>query len=214
MNRIRQEILAGKIEPSSYDCEPPDNVLEELGKPKRPRILGPPLPVKTPHPRWPFYVVVAISLLTLAVAICTSWRQQERERASTGAISKPLTPQSASPPVTLSPEHANRWRANLANNSSAPRAVLVHSVPRATLVKLPPPMALPASDLAPLVVGRQYLGTMPYGLEVLTMFRGALRSQDDLPTHFNHIGDMYIVGNVPFVWLFAPGATHADWIDP
>jgi hypothetical protein len=75
-------------------------------------------------------------------------------------------------------------------------------------------MALPASDLAPLVVGRQYLGTMPYGLEVLTMFRGALRSQDDLPTHFNHIGDMYIVGNVPFVWLFAPGATHADWIDP
>jgi hypothetical protein len=88
MNRIRQEILAGTIQPSSYDCEPPDNVLEELSKPKRPRILEQPLPVKTPHPRWPFYIVLAISLLTLAVAIYTSWRQEQTaERARPKAIS-------------------------------------------------------------------------------------------------------------------------------
>ena len=55
---------------------------------------------------------------------------------------------------------------------------------------------------------------MPYDLEVLATFRGWLPSQDDLPSHRNAIGDMYLVGNVPFVWLFAPGTTHANWIDP
>jgi hypothetical protein len=41
-----------------------------------------------------------------------------------------------------------------------------------------------------------------------------LPSQDDLPFHRNTIGDMYLVCNVPFVWLFAPGASRAGWIDP
>jgi hypothetical protein len=56
---------------------------------------------------------------------------------------------------------------------------------------------------------------MPYdNLEVLATFRGWLPSQDDLPSHPNQIGDMFVINGVPFVWLFAPGATHADWIDP
>jgi hypothetical protein len=56
---------------------------------------------------------------------------------------------------------------------------------------------------------------MPYdNLEVLATFRGWLASQDDLPSHPKAIGDMYLVKGVPFVWLFAPGASRADWIDP
>jgi hypothetical protein len=92
---------------------------------------------------------------------------------------------------------------------AAPRAQLVsHSVPRAQLVALPP--AWP-----PLFVGGRYLATMPYdNLEVLATLRGGLPSQDDLPSHRNAIGDMYLVGNVPFVWLFPPGASRADWIEP
>jgi hypothetical protein len=65
-----------------------------------------------------------------------------------------------------------------------------------------------------MIPGRQYLGTMPYGLEVLTTFRGWRPSQDDLPSHRNAIGDMYMIGTTPWVWIWAPGAAHADWIDP
>jgi hypothetical protein len=102
-----------------------------------------------------------------------------------------------------------------ANNPPAPRATLVQRVPHATLVKLPPPRAQLVSDLPPPVQGQQYLATMPYdNLEVLATFRGWLKSQDDLPSHPNQIGDMYVINGVSFVWLFAPGASRAGWIDP
>jgi hypothetical protein len=173
MSKASQEFRAGRIHPAQFDCEPPDNVLEELSKPKRPRILTPPLPVKAPpQPRWPFYCVLAISLLTLAVAIYTSWRQgQTAERAkTTGAISLPTpTPQ---PTVVPSPTPGPAPRAQVVQRR-VPRATLVqHSVPRAQLVALPP--AWP-----PLFVGGRYLATMPYdNLEVLATFRGWLPSQD------------------------------------
>jgi hypothetical protein len=56
--------------------------------------------------------------------------------------------------------------------------------------------------------------TVPYNLEVLATFRAWRPLHGDLPSHPNQIGDMYLVGNVPFVWLFAPGASRAGWIDP
>ena len=66
-----------------------------------------------------------------------------------------------------------------------------------------------------MIPGKQYTATMPYNnLEVLATFRGWLPSQDNLPSHRNQIGDMYFVGNVPFVWLFSPGTSRAGWIDP
>ena len=103
----------------------------------------------------------------------------------------------------------------MTNNPPAPRARPVHPAPRSQLVRLPAPRAQLVRELPPLIPGRRYLATMPDdNLEVLATFRGWLPSQDDLPSHRNQIGDMYLVGNVPFVWLFAPGATHADWIDP
>ena len=55
---------------------------------------------------------------------------------------------------------------------------------------------------------------MPYNLEVLTTYRGELPSLDALPSHRNAIGDMWLVNGTPWVWIWAPGATHADWIDP
>src|SRR5262245_2687901 len=93
--------------------------------------------------------------------------------------------------------------AMLAKDRRVPRAQLVmHSVRGAQLAALP-------KTWPPLFVGGRYLATMPYdNLEVLATFRGWLPSQDDLPSHRNAIGDMYLVGNVSFVWLFAPGATQ------
>jgi hypothetical protein len=35
---------------------------------------------------------------------------------------------------------------------------------------------------------------MPYGIEVLATFRGWLPSQDDLPSHRNAIGNLYMFG--------------------
>jgi hypothetical protein len=55
---------------------------------------------------------------------------------------------------------------------------------------------------------------MPYGIEVLTTYRGELPTIDDLPSHPNRIGDMLVINGVPWVWIFAPGAARADWIDP
>jgi hypothetical protein len=66
----------------------------------------------------------------------------------------------------------------------------------------------------PRFVGGRYLATMPYGLEVLATYRGELDSLDVLPSHGNRIGDMRIVKGTPWVWIWTPGATHADWIDP
>jgi hypothetical protein len=52
---------------------------------------------------------------------------------------------------------------------------------------------------------------MPYdNLEVLATYKGRLASQDDLPSQ----RDMFVINGVPFVWLFAPGASRAGWIDP
>jgi hypothetical protein len=68
--------------------------------------------------------------------------------------------------------------------------------------------------LKPLEIGHHYLATLPYGIEVRMKYKGTLASVDDLPSHPNQIGDMYLVGNVPWVWIFAPGASRADWIDP
>jgi hypothetical protein len=55
---------------------------------------------------------------------------------------------------------------------------------------------------------------MPYGIEVLATYRGRQPSEYLLPSSGNHIGDMYMVGTTPWVWIWIPGAAHADWIDP
>jgi len=86
-------------------------------------------------------------------------------------------------------------------------------VPRATLIKLPPPRAQLVR--IPLRIGAQYTVHMPYqNLEVLATYKGTLPSENFLPTTNNEIGDMYLVGQTPWIFLQAPGAPKADWIDP
>jgi len=34
-----------------------------------------------------------------------------------------------------------------------------------------------------------------------------------LPSSSNVVGDTWIVGDTPWVWITAPGAARADWID-
>ena len=214
MNKSSQGQAARRFQASSFECELPLGACTELTQPRRPRIPGPPLPVKRMHPRWPFYVILTLGLVALGGAVTTLWRQQERERASsTKAISQPLAPQPIAPSAPPASGPARSWPEYVAQH---PNQFPYRAAPRATLVKLPPPRAPLAGDLPPLVVGQHYLATMPYdnNLEVLMTFKGWLPSQDDLPSHRNAIGDMWLVGSTPWVWIWAPGATHADWIDP
>jgi hypothetical protein len=205
MNRNNQESLAGRFQ--SFDTELPKQVRAEFFAPRRPRILGHAEPATLKQsPKWPLYLAAFVAVLIFGAAV---WRQQNgAERAKISqAISLPTaTPQ---PTIVPSPTPGPAPRAMLAKGRVVPRAQLVtHTVPRAKLVSLP-------SDWPPLFVGGRYLATMPYdNLEVLATYKGWLASQDDLPSHPNQIGDMYLVNGVPFVWLFAPGASRAGWIDP
>jgi hypothetical protein len=236
MSQSNQEKVARRFQAidtePSYECELPDDVRAEFARPKRPRILE--RPVQAPPDRrgllkW----LAAFGLPALILACVISSWQRERasapERAKTNpAISVPTplpTPQPITPSAQPTPGQARSWAEYIAQHpdqfpyrpAPALRATLVQSrAPRAILVKLPTPGTESAGDVSPLVVGQHYLATMPYdnGLQVLTTFKGWLPSQDDLPSHPNAIGDMYLVKNVPFVWVFAPNATHADWIDP
>jgi hypothetical protein len=63
-------------------------------------------------------------------------------------------------------------------------------------------------------IGKPWLVLMPYGLDVLATYKGRLASEEMLPSSGNQIGDLWVIGETPWVWLIAPGATHADWLDP
>jgi hypothetical protein len=186
-----------------YDCELPPEVRTELNRPKRPRILGRPKPATlNPGAKWPLYLVLLFCALVLGGALYSSWRQWDTaERARDKAISQPLAPQ-PTPAPTLGP--ARSWREYLANNPSAPRAVLV---------KLPPPRAM-LVRLPEWKIGEQRPVMMPYNLEVLAAYKGQLQSLDMLPSSGNALGETWVVGETPWIWIWAPGATRADWIDP
>jgi len=198
---------------ADYECELPPEVRTELNRPKRPRILGrSKAATLKAGVKWPLYLAAVIAVLIIGTTV---WRQRDTaERAKTNkAISQPLAPQPASVPASTSGPTVS-GREYLANNPPVPRAVLVKSAPRAQLVKLPPSRTREVGESPPLVIGQHYLATMPYNVEVLATYRGQMDSVDLLPSHGNQIGDMRRVGNVPWVWVFAPGAAHADWIDP
>ena len=54
----------------------------------------------------------------------------------------------------------------------------------------------------------------PYNLEVLATYEGRLESESMLPSSGNALGGMWVVGDNAWLWVAAPGAAQADWIDP
>jgi hypothetical protein len=55
---------------------------------------------------------------------------------------------------------------------------------------------------------------MPNGLKVLGRFKGRLDAEWILPASGNSIGDTWAIGDNLLVWIAAPGAGYATWIDP
>ena len=55
---------------------------------------------------------------------------------------------------------------------------------------------------------------MPYNFEVLATYKGRLAAEWMLPQEGNAIGDTWIVGDTPWVWVCPVGGSAATWIDP
>ena len=193
---------------AGYECELPPGVRSELVAPRRPRILGDSKRATLDGPAVKGRLYLLLLALMIGAAAATSWYQWNAERArSRQAISQSLAPQPAPTPDPA----VNTWRAQLAGHPE--QFPYANAAPRTAPVKLPPPKAQ-LVRLPEWRVGETRPVTMPYNLEVLATLKGRLDAEWMLPTSGNHIGDTWIVGNTPWLWLVAPGATHADWLDP
>jgi hypothetical protein len=67
--------------------------------------------------------------------------------------------------------------------------------------------------IAPEHIDETHRITMPYGMEVSATLRGFLENENQLP-QVGHIGDMYVVGHMPWIWVTVPGTTAPTWVDP
>jgi hypothetical protein len=68
-------------------------------------------------------------------------------------------------------------------------------------------------ELAPSHIDQTHVITMPYGMVVRATLRGFLENENQLP-RAGHIGDMYVVGDVPWIWIQVPGTSAPTWVDP
>ena len=196
---------------AGYDCELPPDVRDELVTPRRPPIppiedRPRPVSILKPKSKAPLYFVLAICALALAGTVTTLLRQWAAERAISQPVPAPHpTPAPTATPAPLPSGSADRWKEYLAAQQTR--------ASRAELIKLPPPRAQ-LVRLPEWRIGEQRPVMMPYNLEVLATYRGRLGSEELLPSSGNLLGDMWVVGDTPWVWIWAPSAARADWIDP
>ena len=206
MNRINQESVAWRNQ--SFDTELPGEARAELIRPRRSRILGDPkrAALEGPAVKSRLYLVTIVTALLIGAAATTLWHQWNTERAkSTGTTSQPVASQPA-PGPTVSP-----WREYIAQHPE--QFPYANGAPRATLVKLPPPRAQ-LIRLPEWRVGEERQLLMPYGLKVLGRLKGCLAAEWMLPQEGNVIGETWIVGETPWVWVCPVGGSVPTWIDP
>jgi len=185
MNRIAEENPARRIQ--SFDTVLPDEVRVQFREPKRP-------PISRPEPRdestlW-LGCAIVLAAIILAVAIGSARRQEEQHAVF------------QAPTVSGVP---------LERPAAAPPQISV--APRAELLRLPPPRAQ-LIRLPEWRIGEERPVTMPYGVEVAARLKGKLPSTGMLPMFGNAIGDTWVIGDSAWVWVAAPGAGTANWIDP
>ncbi len=198
-----------------FDCQLPDDAREELLAPRRARMLGrPDRPVqRSPaRPPWREYLwaIVLLAALVVFISLCSTGTYQTSTPKATPAATSaaPVLPTPAATAATpAAPSAPARPTTPVVSRAELVR--LPSPPPRARLVRLP----APRMELSPEHLDESHRITMPYGTEVLATLRGFLGTEDQLP-RVGHIGDMYVVGTTPWIWLVAPGAARAAWIDP
>ena len=188
-----------------FDCELPDDVLDELLAPKRPRILG--RPSNASDRRRGLVLAVLALVLVAAGVVVVFWSWQ---RPTVVPVVQSTTPAVAQPTPAASAALSPGWNTD---GTASGRAGVIPEVRRAELVKLPTPRATLVA-LPEWRVGETRRLMMPYGLEVVGRLRGHSDDELNLPTTGNTIGDTWLVEGVPWIWICAPGASTAAWIDP
>jgi hypothetical protein len=213
--------LTARRSNDDFDCELPDDALDELLVPRRPRILG--RPSKAPDRRRALVLAVLVLLLVAVgvVVVLVSW-----QRPAYPALPAGLSTPAPTVPPTVQP--AASPRPTPSTEPIQPPSAVEHVIeqpilpPRAQLLKLPTPRAavvrLPAPHtdifaITPAHIDEAHDITMPYGTVVRATLRGFLRNESQLP-RAGHIGDMYVVGSVPWIWIQVPGTTAPTWVDP
>jgi hypothetical protein len=133
------------------------------------------------------------------------------ERTTQSPQPTPFSPPASASPVSVrraepvAPAPPGVWL----TGSAEPVPVTVR---RAQLVRLPESQD-GFTDRSPAHIDETHTIQMPYGEIVNATLRGFLEQENQLP-RVGRVGDMYIVGETPWIWLVAPGAAAATWVDP
>ena len=216
MNRIVEENSARRIQ--SFDTLLPDEVRVEFTRPKRTRIVGR-LEPPDGNTLWLAGAFV-FGAIILAVAIGLAGRHEAQQLVSdVSAVPGIPVKQAAATPEPVSAATPTQTAVTTLTPTlgpmRGPRSELAVApyVPRAELVRLPPPRAQPIR-LPEWRVGEERPVIMPYGLEVAARLKGKLLSTDMLPMSGNAIGDTWVIGDSAWEWVAMPGAGSANWVDP
>jgi hypothetical protein len=201
MNRINKESVARRFQ--SFDTELPDEVRVEFARSKRSRVVDRSQPIDR-NTLWLAGAILSGAII-LALGMGAGGRRETQQPAPT------LEPNSAAKPrqigvPTLAPTIDRK-------PASGSEVVATPYAPRATLVKWAPPRAI-LVRLPQWRIGEERPVMMPYGLQVAALLKGRLPSTEMLPTSGNALGDTWVIGDSAWVWIVAPGAGTANWIDP
>jgi hypothetical protein len=203
--RMARTTRAGGVYRPGYESILPREARDELLQRKRP-VVKPPAPPRKAHGWVGFLGYGALIGLPIAGLILLA-SLSTKSLVSVGL----QTPSSASTPTTA----PVATPAPQSTPASAPRARLIRlpsPPPRAQLVRLPESQDS-FTDRSPAHIDETHTIQMPYGTVVNATLRGFLEQENQLP-RVGQVGDMYVVGDTPWIWTTPPGAVSPQWTDP
>jgi hypothetical protein len=210
----RRARILGKPPATTQQVEHPSRQVESVPEPQRARILG--KPPKPPTKRalldyacswWhPAFGWLLGMIFTVALYSIVNWFGKGYSSQPVPAPPAVVHPTSAATPI---PALVQQQAPAIARSPAVQTSV---AAPRAQLVRLPAPR-LNLVEIAPEHIDETHVITMPYGMEVRATLRGYLGTEVQLP-RVGHIGDMYVVGTTPCIYIQVPGTAAPTWVDP
>lgn len=202
MRENKKDASTGRFSTDGFDCAPPEEVVDELLRPRRARMFRPPEPPPTKPSRLEEarkFVNTAV-LLAMGIAFIFAMLVITIASRKTAPVSTLPPPYSYGPALTPAPTPTARANVTIPQpNPVVRRAEL--AVKRAQLVGLP--------------VGWQGQEQMPDGSIVPVRYMGEVGYFEHLP-HNPALGDMWKVtsSGAAWVWTTPAGFAAPAWVDP